>query len=580
MTHFFLHSLLWRLLFPVIVIGVVCSVGLNYFLVPPLVSSLKKRIDKTITYAATLAVNICEERFNDMIELRLEDNAEMNTVSKKEAIEEIKEIANTFHTIRTMVIDTTGEIQGASFSSSEQPAADLLASLDDAVKKRRNLVVIDHWGDRVFLKVEYFPFWQWYLVSFVPEREYMAPIIMAKRIVQLGTFGTLFAVIVAMLLLFLLWINRPLKKIIRATDQVRQGNFKQIGMKGSGEIEQVALAFDHMVEELDSDKRKIELILQELQESEEQYRILSESSLALVLMLKKDVFLYANKMAASFFQRSPEELIGKNMYSLFHQNNGHIFIRKMNALEGGISTVEHFEAPYVPGTGEEFWLEILASAISFQGERSILIHAVDITKRRCMEQEQERMREKILRGEKMEVLGMLAGGVAHDLNNILGGMVGYPDLLLQGLDEDDKFYKPLQTIHKSGVKAAAIVQDLLTLTRRGVVVAEVVNLHQIIKDYLVSPEFDDLHSFHPDIKVTTDIAPDLMNIQGSHLHLSKSLMNLVTNAAEAMPGSGTITLKAEKLYRGDQRGEPRDDVYPLLSRIQEESCGSCSLLCH
>jgi two-component system, cell cycle sensor histidine kinase and response regulator CckA len=547
MTHSFLHSLLLRLLLSVAVIGAVCSICLNYFLVPPLVSSLKKRIDKTISHSATLAVNICEERLNGLLDLRMEDNAEMNTASKKEAIEQIKEIANIFPDIRMIVLDAKGDIQGASFTNSEYSTADLLASLDNAVKKGENLTVMDLWGFPVLLKVEYFPFWRWYLVSFIPEKEYLAPIVMAKKIVRFGTFGTLLTVVAAMLFLFLFWINRPLKKIIRATDEVSQGNFKRIGIKGSGEIGQVAMAFDHMVEELDLDKRRIGRILQELKESEEQYRILSESSLALVLMLKKDIFIYANRMAASFFQESPEALVGKNIYGVINAGKGHIFREKMDALEDDRSAVEHFEAPFTFASREEFWLEILASVISYQGEKSILIHAVDITKRR-MEQEQENMREKIVRKERMEALGTLAGGVAHDLNNILGGMVSYPDLLLQGLKEDDTFYKPLKTIHKSGVKAAAIVQDLLTLTRRGAIVTEVVNLRHVISDYLASLEFNNLCSFHPDIEVTTDIADDLMNIQGSPLHLSKSLMNLVTNASEAMPRGGTITIKAENRY--------------------------------
>jgi len=162
--------------------------------------------------------------------------------------------------------------------------------------------------------------------------------------------------------------------------------------------------------------------------------------------------------------------------------------------------------------------------------------------------ELHKLRQKVTRGERMETLATLAGGVAHDLNNILSGIVSYPELLLLDLDQEDKFYRPLKTIHKSGVKAAAIVQDLLTLTRRGVVVTAVVNLQDIIKEYLASPEFDNLHSFYPAIKIATDISPDLMNIQGSQLHLSKSLMNLVTNAAEAMPQGGTIEVKAENRY--------------------------------
>ncbi|NBB75786.1 MAG: response regulator, partial [Bacteroidetes bacterium] len=201
-----------------------------------------------------------------------------------------------------------------------------------------------------------------------------------------------------------------------------------------------------------------------------------------------------------------------------------------------------------PTGGEQRWLEVVASVIPYLGTPSILFHALDVSTRKYMEIERESMRQKIARGEQMEALGTLAGGVAHDLNNILGGVVSYPELLLQGMDEENKLYSPLKTIHQSGLKAAAIVQDLLTLTRRGVVITEVVNLGNIIREYLASPEFDHLCKEFQGIFVALQIDDRLMNIKGSYHHLSKSIMNLVTNSAEALPQGGDILITAQNLY--------------------------------
>jgi CheY-like chemotaxis protein len=148
----------------------------------------------------------------------------------------------------------------------------------------------------------------------------------------------------------------------------------------------------------------------------------------------------------------------------------------------------------------------------------------------------------------MEAIGMLAGGVAHDLNNELSGIVSYPELLLLDLPYDSPLREPITTIQKSGERAATIVQDLLTMARRGVAVTEVVNLNHIINELLKSPEFKKLKTFHPYVDVQTVLANDLMNVKGSATHLSKTIMNLAVNAAEAMPSGGSVTISSENIY--------------------------------
>jgi signal transduction histidine kinase/DNA-binding response OmpR family regulator len=162
--------------------------------------------------------------------------------------------------------------------------------------------------------------------------------------------------------------------------------------------------------------------------------------------------------------------------------------------------------------------------------------------RQQIEKERRKLEVHLQRAEKMEAIGTLAGGVAHDLNNILSGVTGYPELLLIDLPQDSPLRRPLETIKKSGEKAAAVVQDLLTLARRNVTAADVVNLNDIVADYLKSPEYDKLLSFHRQIEVLINLDSSLPNIIGSPVHLSKTIMNLFSNAAEAMPDGGKILI--------------------------------------
>jgi CheY-like chemotaxis protein len=127
-------------------------------------------------------------------------------------------------------------------------------------------------------------------------------------------------------------------------------------------------------------------------------------------------------------------------------------------------------------------------------------------------------------------------------------MVSYPEYLLMEVPADSPLREPLGIIQQSGQKAAAIVQDLLTLARRGVTHTEVLNLNDIISGYLTSPEYDRLRNEFARVRVDTRLEPRLLNIRGSAVHLRKTVMNLVANAFEAHSGSGRIRLETENRH--------------------------------
>lgn len=162
--------------------------------------------------------------------------------------------------------------------------------------------------------------------------------------------------------------------------------------------------------------------------------------------------------------------------------------------------------------------------------------------------ELKKTQEKLIQSQKMEAIGMMAGGVAHDLNNILSGVVGYPDLLLMQLPEDSELRKPLQVIQESGQRAAEVVADLLTVARGIASQRETRSLNFLVTEYLRSPEGMKMLSRNPDVRIRTDLAPDLLNISCSPVHIIKCLMNLLTNSAEAIAGTGTIRIETRNRY--------------------------------
>lgn len=228
--------------------------------------------------------------------------------------------------------------------------------------------------------------------------------------------------------------------------------------------------------------------------------------------------------------------------------------------EGDILYGEIFLPNLPPGN-----VHLAATATVLRDEKGEVIAAIE-----CIRDDTQRknLEERLNRAEKMEVLGRLAGGVAHDLNNVLGVLVGYSELLGEALPENSVSKKHAEKILNSGVKGAAIIQDLLTLARRGVAVSKVINLNSLAYDFLGSPEFEKMKTHHPGVTVRTELEDGLLNVKGSPVHLGKTIMNLVSNAMEAISGLGEVTLRTENIYLDKPiRGydEIKEGDYSVLS---------------
>ena len=280
-----------------------------------------------------------------------------------------------------------------------------------------------------------------------------------------------------------------------------------------------------------------------LRESEKKYRTVLEGNPDPVIVYDTEgKTVYLNSAFTHVFGWTLEECLERKMDN---------FIPAENWPETQMMIDTGWAGKYISGIESRRYtkkgdiVNVSVSALAHKDFDGNLVRAVvsfrDIT-------EHKKIEALYQHAKKMEAIGILAGGVAHDLNNILSGIVSYPDLLLMQLPEDSPLRKPISTIQQSGKKAAVVVQDLLTLARRGVAISRVVNLNYIVTEYMKSPEHKNLRLHHPDIIIECKLESDILNILGSLVHLSKTIMNLVSNAAEAMPGGGKIFISTENRY--------------------------------
>ncbi len=305
----------------------------------------------------------------------------------------------------------------------------------------------------------------------------------------------------------------------------------------------------------------------QVKENERKYRELVENANSIILRIDTAGHInFLNEFAQKLLGFSEAELLGKSILEIISEPTGDAR-ENFRALVSDISLDPEKrvarEEEVRTREGRKLWITWTYKPIfAPDGELvEILCIGNDVTELKAAEKARQELALRLQRAEKMEAIGTLAGGVAHDLNNILAGLVSYPELLLMQLPEGSSLKKPLMTIQKSGEKAARIVQDLLTLARRGVAVTKVVDFNAVVSDYLNSPEFRDLEQHHPGIVVDTRLEEGLLFIRGSPIHLSKTLMNLVSNAAEAMPDGGTITISTCNAYI--------DGASPLSHHLKE-----------
>ncbi|MBN1827941.1 MAG: PAS domain S-box protein [Deltaproteobacteria bacterium] len=338
-------------------------------------------------------------------------------------------------------------------------------------------------------------------------------------------------------------------KVITKNGDVRWANFSATLIMMDSKPTIIGSTFDI------TDRKKME---EELRESRQQLSNIIEFLPDATFVIDRDEKVIAwNRAIEAMTGVRKEEMLGKGNreYALpFYGDRSPTLVdialhpELMSARQGS-ATIRRmgdvfFGEGYTPKLpqGER---HLSATASVFHDSRGAVVAAIecirDIT-------ESKKLEERLRRSEKMEALGQLAGGVAHDLNNVLGILVGYSELLAETLPEESAQKKYALNIHQSGLRGAAIIQDLLTLARRGVVTSDVVDLNRIISDYLRTPEFETLRSYHPEVRVRTELANDLLKIKGSPVHLNKTVMNLVSNAAEAISGAGEVTLRTENRY--------------------------------
>jgi len=279
-------------------------------------------------------------------------------------------------------------------------------------------------------------------------------------------------------------------------------------------------------------------------------------------------FVLVNQATAQVYGTTVDSLVGKTDAD-FNRNMEEVahFLRDdRDVMSSGHAKVIP-EEPVTNPAGETRWFQTIKLRLRSpeEGTATLLGVSTEITERKHLE-------EQLLQSQKMEAVGQLAGGVAHDFNNILTAIVGYTDLLAAELGSNAQQLDDLEEIRKAARRAAALTRQLLAFSRKQVLEPRTIDLNAVVLN--LDKMLRSLIS--ENIELKTDLAENLAAARADPNQIEQVIMNLAINARDAMPDGGTVTIETGNATLDDAYAAQHVSVTPgeyVMLAVSDTGCG-------
>jgi len=294
---------------------------------------------------------------------------------------------------------------------------------------------------------------------------------------------------------------------------------------------------------------------EELIKSEEKYRSLIESTEDFIFTVDESGrFQSLNNFTANFFGGTPSQFLGKPLSVLFSEE---VASQQLKLIRMVFQFGKSVRDEFMVKTGEHYtWLSANLMPLKDEQEKvvSVLCIARDIT-------ENKKLESQLINTEKLASMGTLAAGVAHELNNPLGVMLGFTDLLLEKFDKESQDYEDLKTIERHSLHCKQVVENLLSFARQGEGESESCDINEAVDEIIRVVE----HSLEMNnVELRMELAPDLPRVKGDLRQMQQVFLNLINNAAAAMKGEGILEIKtAPDAGQGKVRVTVRDNGHGI-----------------
>jgi PAS domain S-box-containing protein len=273
----------------------------------------------------------------------------------------------------------------------------------------------------------------------------------------------------------------------------------------------------------------------DLRHSEQLFRGAFDAARAGIALIGSDgkTYVDVNHALCEMLGYSKAELLSLDWIEVTHPDDREANIEEVARFRASTDEVSYVSKRYVRKDGEVIFVELSDSMIRDPDGALLyfVTHATDVTDR-------ERLQSQLSQAQKMEAVGLLAGGVAHDFNNILAVILNYAEFVSEELEAGDARLADVQEIIKAGEKAAQLVHQLLSFSRKEVVEPRVIGLNDVISGVHELLR----RSLREDIELIVDAGNDLPNIDADPGRIEQVLLNLAVNGRDAMPDGGVLTI--------------------------------------
>ncbi len=278
----------------------------------------------------------------------------------------------------------------------------------------------------------------------------------------------------------------------------------------------------------------------QLQESEQRYRALVEWSPDPTIVQRNGTLIYVNPAFVKLVGGlSTESLLGTSLLDYIHPDSRSLVLTRMQSMRDGAKAAPPVEIKGLGLDGSVAHAEVRSIVIEFDGAPAVQILIRDITASKQAEMERASLEAQLRESQKMEAIGTLAGGVAHDFNNILAAILGNTELARQDVRSNPRAIESLDEINKAAKRARDLVQQILSFSRRQPTAKKSQPLAPIVNESsrLLSA------TLPARLVLSTECAPGLPDVAVDATQIQQVVMNLATNAMQAMPkGSGRIDI--------------------------------------